>query len=169
MSSRGRLCKPDRVSKVTQEKRARLETFYFYPLQSPNTNSLGDDLFLSFAFCYKSLRTTTNAKSICQSLWRCCQLPRLGLLRVLYSIQSRGKKRGLTSPPKQLAVQNFRSILTRHVRFFFFEKYEGVLTRKWNYSLQIIVSLAYINHTPNLSTCVLIRFFHVLPSSVWHR
>ena len=52
-------------------KRAPLETFYFYPLPSPNVNSLGDDLFLSFAFCYGSLQIATNAKSICQSLWRC--------------------------------------------------------------------------------------------------
>jgi len=46
-----------------------LETFYFYRLPSPNVNSLGDDLFLSFAFCYRSLQIATNAKSICQSLW----------------------------------------------------------------------------------------------------
>jgi hypothetical protein len=45
------------------------------------------------------------------------------------SIQGK-KKRGLISPPMQLAVQNFRSILTRLVRFFFFEKYEGVLTQE---------------------------------------
>ena len=72
MSSCVWLCKPDRVSKVMRKKSARLETSYFYPLPSPNANSLGDDLFLSFAFCYGSLQTTTNAKSICQSLWRCC-------------------------------------------------------------------------------------------------
>ena len=54
-----------------QGKRARLETSYFYPLPSPNANSLGDDLLLFFVFCYGSLQTTTNAKSICQSLWRC--------------------------------------------------------------------------------------------------
>ena len=52
-------------------KRVRLKTFYFYPLPSSNANSLGDDLFLSFAFCYESLQIATNAKSICQSLWRC--------------------------------------------------------------------------------------------------
>ena len=61
MPSCRRLSKPDRP---------RLETFYFYPLSSPNVNSLRDDLFLSFAFCYGSLQTTTNVKLICQSLWR---------------------------------------------------------------------------------------------------
>jgi hypothetical protein len=40
----------------------------FYPLPSPNANFLRDDLFLSFAFRYGSLQTTTNAKLICQSL-----------------------------------------------------------------------------------------------------
>jgi len=43
----------------------------FYHLPTPNVNSLVDDLFLLFAFCYGSLQTTTNAKLICQSLWRC--------------------------------------------------------------------------------------------------
>jgi hypothetical protein len=52
-------------------KHARLEIFYFYPLLSLNDNFLGDDLFLSFAFCYGSLQIATNVKSICQSLWRC--------------------------------------------------------------------------------------------------
>jgi len=52
-------------------KRARLETFYFYHLPSPKDNSLRDDLFLSFAFCYRSLQITTNIKSSWQSLWRC--------------------------------------------------------------------------------------------------
>jgi len=56
-------------------KHARLETFYFYLLPSPNVNSLGDDLFLSFVFCYRSLQIATNAKSICQSLWRCSKHP----------------------------------------------------------------------------------------------
>ena len=51
-------------------KRARLEIFYFYPFPSPNVNSLADGLFLFFAFCYGSLQIATNAKSICQSLWR---------------------------------------------------------------------------------------------------
>ena len=68
MSSCRRLCKPDRASKVMREESARLETSYFYPLSSLNVNSLRDDIFLSFAFCYGSLQTTTNAKSICQSL-----------------------------------------------------------------------------------------------------
>jgi hypothetical protein len=58
-------------AKVTREESARAwrpPIFILCQVQIPIPLEMF--YFLSFAFCYGSLQTTTNAKSICQSLWR---------------------------------------------------------------------------------------------------